>query len=130
MNKSYKSIWNETLGTYVAASEVATSGGRRVSSGRKARRAPERALSSQIVLEQRIVFDAALPATVLDVATETGPAEASAEQTPDEPEADQPEVVPAATTTTTTTAADEAPAAADATADADTDADSGTEQTG
>lgn len=129
MNKSYKSIWNETLGTYVAASEVATSGGRRVSSGRKARRAPERALSSQIVLEQRIVFDAALPATVLDVATETGPAEASAEQTPDEPEADQPEVVPAATTTTTT-AADEAPAAADATADADTDADSGTEQTG
>ncbi|MBL8389293.1 MAG: DUF4347 domain-containing protein, partial [Hydrogenophaga sp.] len=66
MNKSYKSIWNESLGTYVAASEVAHSGGRKVSSARKSRRAPERALSSQIVLEQRIVFDAALPATVVE----------------------------------------------------------------
>ena len=66
MNKSYKSIWNESLGTYVAAAETAASSGRKVSSARKSRRAPERAHSSQIALEQRIVFDAAMPATVLE----------------------------------------------------------------
>ena len=70
MNKSYKSIWNESLGTYVAASEIATSGGRKVSSARKARRAPERAMSSQIALEQRIVFDAALPVLVIDASVD------------------------------------------------------------
>ena len=70
MNKSYKSIWNESLGTYVAASEVAVSGGRKVSSARKSRRAPERAVSSQLALEQRIVFDAALPATVIETNTD------------------------------------------------------------
>ncbi|MFC3686650.1 DUF4347 domain-containing protein, partial [Hydrogenophaga luteola] len=134
MNKSYKSIWNESLGTYVAASEAATSGGRKVSSGRKARRAPERALSSQIVLEQRIVFDAALPATVLDVATDTGSADSAAEQTSDEPEADQPVVAPA--TSTTATASDETPvgeevaADTDTSADADADADADTELAG
>ena len=70
MNKSYKSIWNESLGTYVAASEIAVSGGRKVSSARKSRRAPERALSSQIALEQRIVFDAALPATIIETSSD------------------------------------------------------------
>lgn len=70
MNKSYKSIWNESLGTYVAASEAATSSGRKVSSARKSRRAPERALSSQIALEQRIVFDAAVTATVIETSAD------------------------------------------------------------
>ena len=73
MNKSYKSIWNESLGTYVAASEAATSSGRKVSSARKSRRSPERAVSSQIALEQRIVFDAALPATVIETSAEELP---------------------------------------------------------
>ena len=119
MNKSYKSIWNESLGTYVAASEAVTSGGRKVSSGRKARRAPERALSSQIVLEQRIVFDAALPATVLDVAADTDSADGASEQTHDEPEPEEPVVAPAATTT----ASDETPAADEVAADTDADTD-------
>lgn len=67
MNKSYKSIWNESLGTYVAAAETAVSGGRRVSSGRRARRMPARAGGGFIALEQRIVFDAAVGATVAEV---------------------------------------------------------------
>ena len=73
MNKSYKSIWNETLGTYVAAAETSTSSGRKVSSARKSRRAPERAHSSQIALEQRIVFDAAMPATVIEAQADKAP---------------------------------------------------------
>jgi large repetitive protein len=92
MNKSYKSIWNETLGTYVAASEAATAGGRKVSSGRKARRAPERAHSSQIALEQRIVFDAALPATVVETSVDKAPAETAVV---DEVEAEDPVEAPA-----------------------------------
>ena len=78
MNKSYKSIWNETLGTYVAAAETSTSSGRKVSSARKSRRAPERAHSSQIALEQRIVFDAAMPATVIEAQAEVPKALAEA----------------------------------------------------
>ncbi|MEZ5703348.1 MAG: DUF4347 domain-containing protein [Burkholderiaceae bacterium] len=66
MNKSYKSIWNETLGTYVAAAETASAGGRKSSTSRKARRQPERAYSGQLALEPRIVFDAALPATLVE----------------------------------------------------------------
>jgi large repetitive protein len=73
MNKSYKSIWNETLGTYVAAAETSTASGRKVSSARRSRRAPERAHSSQIALEQRIVFDAALPATVIETQADKAP---------------------------------------------------------
>ena len=38
MNKAHKSIWNENLGTYVAASEAVASGGSKTSSTRKARR--------------------------------------------------------------------------------------------
>ena len=67
MNKSYKSIWNEALGTYVAAAETASTSGRKSSSSRKARRAPVRAHAGQLVLEQRIVFDAAVAATVVEV---------------------------------------------------------------
>jgi hypothetical protein len=67
MNKTYKSIWNESLGTYVAAAEVTAAGGRKASSARKARRAPLRAHTGQMALEQRIVFDAAIPATVAEM---------------------------------------------------------------
>jgi VCBS repeat-containing protein len=72
MNKSYKSIWNESLGAYVAVAEVTAAGGRKASSARKARRAPSRAHSGRMVLEPRIVFDAALPATVFEVHSEAG----------------------------------------------------------
>ena len=71
MNKSHKSIWNETLGTYVAAAETAAATGRKTSPGRKARRVPARAHAGQLALEQRIVFDAALPATLVEVQSES-----------------------------------------------------------
>ena len=71
MNKSYKSIWNETLGTYVAAAETAVSSGRKTSSSRRARRVPARDGGGLLALEPRIVFDAAIAATVTDVDTET-----------------------------------------------------------
>ncbi|MFW5332843.1 tandem-95 repeat protein, partial [Hydrogenophaga sp. ZJX-1] len=71
MNKSHKSIWNESLGTYVAAAETANATGRKTSSGRKARRVPLRAHAGQLALEQRIVFDAALPATLVEAQTES-----------------------------------------------------------
>src|SRR5690606_21014567 len=71
MNKTYKSIWNETLGTYVAASETATSAGRKTTSTRRSRRAPTRAHAGQLVLEQRIVFDAALAATMIEVSADS-----------------------------------------------------------
>ncbi|NWF44027.1 DUF4347 domain-containing protein, partial [Hydrogenophaga sp. D2P1] len=70
MNKSHKSIWNESLGTYVAAAETANATGRKTSSGRKARRVPLRAHAGQLALEQRIVFDAALPATLVEAQAE------------------------------------------------------------
>ncbi|MEZ5644406.1 MAG: Ig-like domain-containing protein [Burkholderiaceae bacterium] len=72
MNKTYKSVWNESLGTYVAAAEVTTSGGRRTSSARQARRTPQRQSCGQMVLEPRIVFDAALPATIMEVQGDEG----------------------------------------------------------
>src|SRR3990167_4541776 len=71
MNKTYKSIWNETLGTYVAAAETAAVSGRKTSPGRKARRVPARAHAGQLALEQRIVFDAALPATLVETQSES-----------------------------------------------------------
>ncbi len=67
MNKSYKSIWNETLGTYVAAAETAVSSGRKTSSRRRARRVPARDGGGLLALEPRIVFDAAIAATAMDV---------------------------------------------------------------
>ena len=42
MNKFFKSLWNETSGTYVAASEIATASGRKTASSRAARKMPKR----------------------------------------------------------------------------------------
>ena len=67
MNKSYKSIWNEALGTYVAAAETAVAAGRKTSSKRRARRDPLRAGGGMLALEQRIVFDAAVAGTMVEV---------------------------------------------------------------
>lgn len=71
MNKSYKSIWNEALGTYVAAAETAVASGRKTSSRRRARRVPARDGGGLLALEPRIVFDAAIAATVMDVHSDT-----------------------------------------------------------
>ncbi|MBT9553586.1 MAG: tandem-95 repeat protein, partial [Hydrogenophaga sp.] len=107
MNKSYKSIWNDTLGTYVAAAETSASSGRKVSSARKSRRAPERAHSSQIALEQRIVFDAAMPATVFETQADPAPADADVLEDPDQLE---PEEAPSDEAVTVAEGADTAPA--------------------
>ncbi|MEZ5705919.1 MAG: DUF4347 domain-containing protein [Burkholderiaceae bacterium] len=74
MNAVYKSIWNESLGTYVAAAESAASSGRRTSSGRQARRQPMRSGALPMALEQRIVFDGALLATAGEVQLDAGDA--------------------------------------------------------
>ena len=60
MNKAHKSIWNESLGTYVAASEAVASGGSKTSSTRKARRHLGRSPTQRLALEPRIVFDGAM----------------------------------------------------------------------
>ncbi len=101
MNVVYKSIWNEALGTYVAAAETAASGGRQTSSARRARRMPARDPSNPIVLEQRIVFDGALPATVGEVELSgAGSADLSVDlqEVETEPVAPEAESAPAAPT--------------------------------
>ena len=60
MNKAHKSIWNESLGTYVAASEAVASGGSKTSSTRKARHHLGRSPTQRLALEPRIVFDGAM----------------------------------------------------------------------
>jgi hypothetical protein len=68
MNKTFKSVWNESSGTYVAASEdTTTAGGRKTSSTRAGRRMPRRGGAQRLVLEPRIVFDGALPVVVADM---------------------------------------------------------------
>ena len=60
MNKTFKSVWNESSGTYVAASEDTTASGRKTSSTRVGRKMPRRKGSQRLVLEPRIVFDGAI----------------------------------------------------------------------
>ena len=70
MNKSYKTVWNESLGAYVAVGEDAPAAGRRASSTRRARRAlPDifvRPLSTAMALEERVVFDGAMLISAVD----------------------------------------------------------------
>ena len=66
MNKTFKSVWNESSGTYIAASEDTLVKGRKTSSTRAGRRMPRRGGSQRLVLEPRIVFDGALPVAAAD----------------------------------------------------------------
>ncbi len=66
MNNFFKSLWNETSGTYVAASEIATAGGCKTASTRAARKMPRRGGNQRLVLEPRIVFDGAMPVAAAD----------------------------------------------------------------
>jgi len=88
MNRSFRSIWNPSLGTYVAAAETQPSRGRTVSGTRTARRQACRASAGPLVMEPRIVFDAAIAATVADVQSDAGSdittAEATAEWVADD----------------------------------------------
>ncbi|OOG80146.1 hypothetical protein B0E41_21425, partial [Hydrogenophaga sp. A37] len=80
MNKSYQSIWNESLGAYVAASEQTSGCGRSTRTRTTVMASPVRASSHAMLLEQRIVFDAAVLGTVIEVSDE-----GSAADLPDEP---------------------------------------------
>ena len=85
MNKFFKSLWNETSGTYVAASEIAKDDGGRTSSTRAARKMPRRGGNQRLVLEPRIVFDGALPvaaADAIETKTDTAPASKDASVAP------------------------------------------------
>jgi VCBS repeat-containing protein len=66
MNQSFKSLWNESAGAYVAAPETAKASGSHTSSSRKASRALGRSPTQRLALEPRIVFDGALPIAVID----------------------------------------------------------------
>ncbi|HEX5686611.1 MAG TPA: autotransporter-associated beta strand repeat-containing protein, partial [Ideonella sp.] len=75
MNHVYRSIWNEVTRTFVAVAEVAQSCGKRVSGSRRAAgRGPAPAAGAQrsslrpLVLEPRLMFDAAAVTTVVEAA--------------------------------------------------------------
>ncbi len=70
MNNFFKSLWNETSGTYVAASEISTASGRKTASTRAARKMPRRGGNQRLVLEPRIVFDGAMPVAAADAVVE------------------------------------------------------------
>ena len=66
MNKTYRSIWNASLGCYVAAPECASSQRAGTSATRSVRcREPMRS-GSPLVLESRVLFDGAMVATVIE----------------------------------------------------------------
>lgn len=67
MNQIYKSLWNASIGAYVATPESASTSGQQVSSVRMARRALGRVQTQRLALEPRIVFDGALPVAVVDM---------------------------------------------------------------
>jgi hypothetical protein len=121
MNRTFRSIWNPSLGTFVAAAETQPARGRSVSGTRAARRQACRAGVAPLALEPRIVFDAAIAATVVDVQSDSGAdagnAEAVAAWVADEdsePADENAAVEPAATEA----AEAEAPAAAEPSGDA------------
>ena len=65
MNNTYRSIWNPSLGCYVAAPECAVSHAAGTSCKRVARTAPPMRSKSVMVLESRVLFDGAVVATLL-----------------------------------------------------------------
>ena len=71
MNQVYKSLWNESTGSYVAVPETAVAAGQQVSSARAGRRALIRTQTQRLVLEPRIVFDGAMPIAVVDIMDST-----------------------------------------------------------
>lgn len=130
MNKTYRSIWNASLGCYVAAPESATSHTAGSSRSRTARAHPMMRSKSVLVMEPRLLFDGAMVATaieldsgpddapVLEEAAETEPAEAPEATVEPEAQATAAEVPADAET-----AADSDPAAQDTAAATDTDTD-------
>lgn len=83
MNKSYRSIWNPSLGCYVAAPECATAHPTGTSSSRAVRSGCPMRSRSALVLEPRVLFDGAMLVTAI----ETDSAEAPAAESVDEGDA-------------------------------------------
>ena len=66
MNKTYRSIWNPSLGCYVAAPECAVAHAGGTSSRRVARATPLMRSKSVLALESRVLFDGAMLATAIE----------------------------------------------------------------
>lgn len=96
MNKSYRSIWNPSLGCYVAAPESATAHSSGTSSARAVRSSCPARSRSVMALEPRILFDGAMLVTAVETDGEQAP-ESSAVENADTAEPDASEQ-PVATT--------------------------------
>lgn len=104
MNKSYRSIWNPSLGCYVAAPECATAHPAATSSSRAVRCGQPMRSKAALVLEPRILFDGAMLVTAIEAdSADDGPADAVQEA---EPAETSPQAQPA-TVVTEDAAADE-----------------------
>jgi Domain of unknown function (DUF4347)/Bacterial Ig domain/Bacterial cadherin-like domain/Extended Signal Peptide of Type V secretion system len=66
MNKTYRSIWNPSLGCYVAAPECAVAHAAGTSRKRVARANPLMRSKSVMALESRVLFDGAMLATAIE----------------------------------------------------------------
>ena len=110
MNTTYRSIWNASLGCYVAAPECAATHRSGTSVTRSVRcREPLRA-GSQMVLESRVLFDGAMVATMIE--------QDSASQTPEVEAEPEPEAVDTVETGPVVEATDAAVATEEPEADA------------
>ena len=118
MNKTYRSIWNPSLGCYVAAPECAVAHAAGTSSKRVARATPLMRSKSVLALESRALFDGAMLATAIE--------QDSAPPAPEIPEVEIEEPVEAAATEESTEAA--TATAADADADTAEESDTTTPQ--
>ncbi len=67
MNKTYRSIWNASLGCYVAAPECAASHSAGTSRSRVARAHPKMRSGTVMALEARVLFDGAMVSTAMTV---------------------------------------------------------------
>ena len=105
MNKTYRSIWNPSLGCYVAAPECAVAHAAGTSSKRVARATPLMRSKSVLALESRALFDGAMLATAIE--------QDSAPPAPEIPEVEIEEPVEAAATEESTEAATATAADAD-----------------
>lgn len=121
MNKSYRSIWNASLGCYVAAPESAVAHAAGVSSSRTERRAAPKRACAAMALEARIVFDGAMVETA--IVQDAAPAVTdSTEAAPEVTEAPAP-VETVSDTVTDDTATDTVVVAATPTATTDRESD-------
>lgn len=131
MNKTYRSIWNASLGCYVAAPECATSRTTGSSRSRTARAHPMMRSKSVLVMEPRLLFDGAMVATAIELDSGSDDAPVLDEAAEAEPaEAPEAVVVPEAQTAATDApsadtdaAGDSDPAAQDTVAGTDADTD-------